>query len=146
MSITRTAAALLTAIVAALALASCGGDDAKTATATAPPTITATSGASATATGTRQPDTTATPAGESAEVTIENFAFNPAALTVAVGTTVSWVNQDTAAHRMVATTAGGFNAGTAKQGESVSATFDAAGVFPYICEFHPQMAGTITVE
>ena len=102
-------------------------------------------GSSVTTTGT--PQATATPAGEAGAVTIENFAFAPADLTVAAGTTVVWTNNDSAAHRVVATTAGGFNAGTVKQGETVSATFDTPGVFPYICEFHPaQMIGAITVE
>ncbi len=78
-------------------------------------------------------------------VSIANFAFDPAELTVPVGTTVTWENTDTAPHTATAED-GSFDTGRIDQDASGSATFDQAGTFAYRCEFHPDMQGTITVE
>jgi plastocyanin len=83
-------------------------------------------------------------AGETA-VDIANFAYSPDPIEVSVGTTVTWTNQDSAPH--TATGEGGtFNTGRLDQGQSGSYTFDAAGEFPYFCEFHPNMKGTVVVS
>jgi len=42
-------------------------------------------------------------AGTSAEVKIDNFSFGPTALTVPVGTTVTWTNRDDIPHTVVST-------------------------------------------
>jgi plastocyanin len=77
-----------------------------------------------------------------AAVTIANFAFDPATLTIEVGTTVTWTNQDSAAHTATGDT---FDTGELAQGESGSVTFDTEGTFDYICSIHPNMTGTIVV-
>ena len=78
-------------------------------------------------------------------VSIVNFAFDPADLTVPAGTTVTWENTDTAPHTATAED-GTFDTGRIAQNASASATFDQPGTFAYRCEFHPDMQGTITVE
>lgn len=78
-------------------------------------------------------------------VSIVNFAFDPAELTVPAGTTITWENTDTTPHTATAEN-GSFDTGRIAQNASGSATFDQPGTFPYRCEFHPDMQGTITVE
>ena len=78
-------------------------------------------------------------------VAIQNFAFNPATLTVKAGTKVTWINQDSTTHQVVSDT-GVFNSGDLSSGQSFSFTFDKAGNYPYHCAVHPSMAGTIVVQ
>jgi plastocyanin len=79
-----------------------------------------------------------------AMVSIENFAFNPPNISVAPGTTVTWVNNDTVPHTTTASD-GTWDSETLQPGESFSFTFDTPGTFPYFCEIHPFMTGTVTV-
>lgn len=76
-------------------------------------------------------------------VTIQGFAFSPAALTVAAGDTVTFVNQDSAPHTA---TGGGFDTGRLNKGQSAKVTIGAAGEFAYKCNFHPSMTGVITAN
>lgn len=79
-----------------------------------------------------------------AEVAIAEFAFAPAELRVAAGTTVTWTNRDSIPHTATADD-GSFDTGTLDPGASDAVTFDTAGTFAYVCAFHPNMTGTITV-
>lgn len=86
-------------------------------------------------------------AGDMVEVDIQDFAFQPASLTIAAGTTVTWTNQDDAQHDITPDEEG---AGFARsqllsKGESYSFTFDTPGTYTYHCTPHPNMTGTITV-
>ncbi|HEX2221386.1 MAG TPA: cupredoxin family copper-binding protein [Candidatus Limnocylindria bacterium] len=83
--------------------------------------------------------------GATHQVSIDNFAFMPANLTVAVGDTVTWTNNDDAPHTATAGN-GAFDSGNLDNGQTYSFTFTTAGTFSYICEIHPQMTGTITVQ
>jgi len=109
-----------------------------TTAATTPPVTTAT-------------PTETTPTGAPVAVTIQNFAFSPAAVTVPKGTTVTWTNQDSPSHTIVsdATSQKGagqiFMSNTLGRGQSYSFTFTESGTFPYHCGIHPSMKGTITV-
>ncbi|MFO7935946.1 MAG: cupredoxin domain-containing protein [Bacteroidales bacterium] len=77
------------------------------------------------------------------EVWMQNIAFVPETLTVAAGTTVSWINKDDVLHNV---TAEGFTSSTnLGEGETYSYTFDQAGTFDYECTLHPGMEGTIVV-
>ena len=78
-------------------------------------------------------------------VTIVDFRFAPADLTVAVGDTVTWTNDDGAAHTATAT-GGAFDSGNLEPGEAFSFTFASAGEYPYLCTYHPEMTGTISVR
>lgn len=77
-------------------------------------------------------------------VAIVDFAFQPASVTVAVGSTVTWSNGGAAPHT-VTSSSGAFDSGTLQPGASFSHTFDTVGTFSYFCSIHPSMTGTITV-
>src|SRR5207248_692552 len=80
-------------------------------------------------------------------VTIKSFAFHPGSISISVGDTVTWSNQDSVAAGHTATAGdGSFNTGVLKQGQSASHTFTKAGTFAYICAVHPFMKGTIVVN
>ena len=81
---------------------------------------------------------------EDVTVTIDNFTFAPAALTVKVGTTVTWKNQDDIPHTVVS--AGKFKSKALDTDDSFAFTFTAAGDYPYFCSLHPHMTGMIKVE
>jgi plastocyanin len=88
----------------------------------------------------------ATPAagGASETVTISNIAFSPAEITVPMGSTITWTNEDPVDHTATAED-GQFDTGVIAAGQSASVTFDQAGAFTYICAFHPTMSGTVIV-
>ena len=81
---------------------------------------------------------------EDTKVSIDNFTFAPAQLTVKVGTTVTWKNRDDIPHTVVS--AGKFRSKTMDTEDSYSFTFTAAGDYKYFCSLHPHMTGTIKVE
>jgi plastocyanin len=81
---------------------------------------------------------------EDLAVMIDNFTFEPAQLTVKVGTTVSWKNRDDIPHTVVS--AGKFRSKTLDTDDSFTFTFTAAGDYTYFCSLHPHMKGTIKVE
>ena len=78
-------------------------------------------------------------------ISIKGFAFNPASVTVSVGTKVTWTNNDSVAHSATADD-GSFQSNAIQPGSSFSFTFTKAGTFTYHCEFHPNMTATITVK
>jgi plastocyanin len=79
-------------------------------------------------------------------VAIVNFAFDPAEIDVPVGATVTWNNEDAAAHTATSTDGSTFDTGTLDQGEQGSHTFTEAGTFEYQCAIHPSMTGVVTVS
>ncbi|WP_369805125.1 cupredoxin family copper-binding protein [Mycobacterium sp. IS-836] len=78
------------------------------------------------------------------EVSIDNFAFAPATLTVKVGSTVTWTNRDEEPHT-VAASDGSFHSPGMGTGATFSHTFPTAGKFDYVCSIHPMMHGTVVV-
>lgn len=79
-------------------------------------------------------------------IAIQNYAFSPAAVTVPLGSTVTWVNQDAVPHTVTSTSGpASFDSGQMTSGASYSATFKTAGTYKYYCADHPQMTATITV-
>ncbi len=73
--------------------------------------------------------------------------FQPADITITVGDTVTWVNNGANPHTATSDDNGDtFHSGTVAPNGSFSFTFETAGTFPYHCEFHPGMTGTITVQ
>lgn len=79
------------------------------------------------------------------EIVIENFSFEPATLTVKVGTTVTWINKDDEPHTATATDKR-FNSKTLDNGDRFSQEFNAPGVYNYYCALHPKMTGKIIVK
>lgn len=78
-------------------------------------------------------------------VTIDNFTFSPKELTVAVGTTVKWVNHDDIPHTVVEKNTT-FRSKALDTDDSYSFTFASAGAFDYSCGLHPQMVGKVIVK
>jgi plastocyanin len=78
-------------------------------------------------------------------VHIKNFAFDPSSLTVAVGQTVRFVQDDDTSHTATASDKS-FDSGNLDKGRSWTYTFDKAGTYAYLCTYHPYMKGTITVK
>jgi plastocyanin len=78
------------------------------------------------------------------QVTIDNFAFAPATLTVKAGSTVTWTNKDEEPHT-VAAADGSFHSPGMGTGATFSHTFPTAGKFDYVCSIHPMMHGTVVV-
>ncbi|MDQ3696310.1 MAG: cupredoxin family copper-binding protein [Chloroflexota bacterium] len=91
-------------------------------------------------------DTAAAPAGQEITVDIQNFAFNPDPIEIAVGDTVTWTNQDGVPHTATGQNRDQLQSGTIAPGASFSQTFTEAGEIAYFCEFHPNMNGTIIVQ
>ena len=79
------------------------------------------------------------------EVTIDNFTFGPPELTVAVGTTVKWVNHDDIPHTVVEKNKA-FRSKALDTDDAFSFTFASAGTFDYFCGLHPHMVGKIVVK
>ena len=103
------------------------------------------------------------PSAFAAEVTVENAlgasvpgceetneCFIPYQVSINVGDTVTWVNDDTAAHTATRGTpvdgpSGVFDSSFVMTGSSFSFTFNEAGTYEYFCMVHPWMAGIVIV-
>jgi plastocyanin len=140
-------------LLAALLLAGCSSPPSQTS-----PSVTF--GSSATTPGmpgmTGMPPMSGPPAGTSASTTgtaapvagnavsIDNFAFVPATLTVPAGSTVTWTNHDEEPHTVAASDGSFHSPGMGSQG-TYSHTFPTAGRFDYVCSIHPFMHATVVV-
>lgn len=78
-------------------------------------------------------------------VSIQGFAFSPAALPIAVGDTVVWTNNDSASHTVTSDT-GTELAGSLGNGQTYQHIFMTANSFPYHCTIHTTMHGSVTVQ
>ena len=81
----------------------------------------------------------------STEVRVDNFTFGPETLTVAVNSTVTWVNKDDIPH-VIASNDGLFKSKALDTDQSFSYTFTKPGTYPYYCSIHPKMVGKIVVQ
>jgi YVTN family beta-propeller protein len=80
------------------------------------------------------------------QATQKNIAFNPASLSIAVGDTVTWTNDETdGTTHSVVDSADGINSPDMPPGSTFSFTFGSAGTYNITCRFHPAMFQTITV-
>ncbi len=83
------------------------------------------------------------------QVFMQSSTFNPTTRTVAVGTTVTWVNQDGYAHTVTSDT-GTVLSGSVAGGASYAHAFTVAGTYAYYCTIHGTptsgMRGTIVVQ
>ena len=77
-------------------------------------------------------------------VVIENFAFSPTTISVPVGSTVTWTNNDVEQHTVTARDRG-FDSDAIASGQSFQFTFTRAGAYEYFCQIHPHMVGRVTV-
>jgi plastocyanin len=82
---------------------------------------------------------------ETIPVDIKSFKYHEATITIAVGDTVIWLNQDRARHTATARD-GSFTTGTLKKGASGEVLFSEAGTYEYVCKFHRNMKGIVVVK
>jgi len=79
-------------------------------------------------------------------VIIKDFAFSPSTLTVNAGATVTWTNQDSAAHKVTSDSGTELDSASFSQGQTYSHTFSTPGTFEYHCGIHTSMKGKVVVE
>lgn len=91
------------------------------------------------------PTPSASASGAQATVDTKNFAYVPATLTVAPGTTVVFKNSDSVAHTVTAADKS-FDSGNMDGGSTWSHVFAKAGTYAYVCAYHTYMQGTIVVK
>lgn len=72
-------------------------------------------------------------------------AYAPNPITVAVGGSVTWTNNDNTSHNATAND-GSWNSGNMAPGATFTRSFPTAGSFPYHCTIHPGMVGTVVVQ
>ena len=123
----------LSVSAACLFLSACGGGGSSSSTAAQTPAQNPTTQTGA-----------ATSGGDA--VTIKDFAYGPADLTVASGTKLTFTNDDSTSHTATSTDQGGFDTGTIEKGQTKSVTVEQPGTYSYVCSFHPFMHGTVTVR
>ena len=146
---------MLTTLSAALLMAGCS----TTTAATAPPSLTLVTQSGATPgmegmssipgmpemTAPSGPATNASPPAGPNAVNINNFAFAPTTLTIPVGTTVTWTNQDEEPHTVVSNDGSTFHSPGMGTNGTYTFTFTNAGTFDYVCSIHPFMHGSVVV-
>ena len=86
----------------------------------------------------------ASKAADTNKIRIKDFSFIPSETIVDVGTTVTWMNEDSAPHTIDAS--GEFKSETLNNGESYSFTFTKTGDYVYRCGIHPSMKGKVKVK
>jgi plastocyanin len=82
-------------------------------------------------------------------VSIQDFFFDPSQLTVAPGTTVTWVNEGQAPHTVTSTDGKELDSATLQPGDTYTFTFkddDAGETYAYHCSIHPQMTASVKVS
>jgi len=137
-----------------LVLSACGGDDDDTGatatvaptTAVAPPTPVVTAAPTPVPTETAVPTITPAPVPVT-RVDIRFFAFNPGDVEIKVGESVKWVVHDDGAIHTVTSDTGAFDSGelSAAPGTAYQVPFEFAGVYPYHCQIHSDMIGSVVV-
>ncbi|MBV9168608.1 MAG: cupredoxin domain-containing protein [Chloroflexi bacterium] len=80
------------------------------------------------------------------KVTIDNYEFQPAEITVAPGTTVTWTNAQTDDVHSAVSNDGLWDSDTLDTGKSYQYTFSDPGDFGYYCSQHPDMQGVVHVS
>ena len=121
-------------LIIALPLAGCAGSGSTASTTMAEMTTTAAAG-----------DTTAAvTTSVKNEISIKGNAFSPDNLSIKVGDTVTWINNDSYAHTIKASKSE-FDSGNMASGAKFSFTFDKEGTYDYICGIHTFMTGKIVV-
>jgi amicyanin len=80
------------------------------------------------------------------QVKIDNFSFGPPTLTVPVGATVTWTNQDDVPHTVVSTDGKDIKSPVLDTDQKFTHTFAQPGTYEYYCSIHPKMTGKVIVQ
>jgi plastocyanin len=88
--------------------------------------------------------------GATVEIAMKDISFQPSTITIKVGTTVTWTNDDPVAHTVTSGTRGNpsglFDSGNVGPGQTFSFTFNEPGTYDYYCKIHSGMDGVVVVE
>ncbi|MGA3094211.1 MAG: cupredoxin domain-containing protein [Dehalococcoidales bacterium] len=90
--------------------------------------------------------TTPVPTTSIYQVKIAGYAFTPSSITVPVGATVTWINQDQADHTVTSTNVPPTFDRPIAGGATINITFTVPGTYNYICAIHPSMTGVVIVK
>lgn len=82
---------------------------------------------------------------EQETVSIDNMAFADEEVTISVGDSILWTNNDSVSHT-VTSDDGAFDSGQLEAGDTFALDFQTAGTYTYHCDIHPEMTGTVVVE
>jgi plastocyanin len=126
---------LLFAVVALVA-AGCGSSNNSSSSSSASSAPATTTGSTSTSGG------TAAPSGKTVTIDMKNIQFNPKTVTVKVGETVKWVNQDSVPHNV---SGGPLHSPTFGNGGTFTYKATKAGKISYVCTIHPGMTATLNV-
>lgn len=135
----------LAAVPVLVIVAGCGSDKKADTATTTPTTSAAAATTAAPATTAAGGAATTAAAGGGSTITVADFAFSPPTLTVKAGTAVEVKNTQGVAHTFTADD-GSFDLELDPSGGGGTHTFATAGSFPYHCDIHPSMKGTVVVE
>lgn len=86
-----------------------------------------------------------TPAARGTEISINNAKYRPKNLSIKVGTTLTWTNNDSVPQSVTSDTPGLFDSGLLQPGGTFSYTFAQAGTFPYHSTATTSTFGSVTV-
>src|SRR5258707_2166482 len=152
LSVVRSAAAYVAILATGSVFTGCGADSSHTtigqgisaSAVDSPGPNTSSPSQQATAdAGANTPDSAETSAAH--QIKIDNFTFSPQTLTVPVGATITWINDDDVPHT-VADTGKRFKSAALDTDDKFSFTFTTPGEFPYFCGIHTHMTGKIIVK
>jgi plastocyanin len=79
-------------------------------------------------------------------VKIDNFSFGPASLTVAVGTEITWINDDDIPHTVTSEDKTTFKSHALDTNDKFTFKFDKPGTYTYFCSIHPKMTAKVVVQ
>ena len=135
------------AILAAMGFAACGDDDSDTTSASGGGSSTPAESREDTEAAGAEDRNAPAPSGDavrSAEVEMDDFEFVPATVTIEEGGKVIWKNRDSAEHTATLDD-GSFDTGPLAEDKLESQSFKQPGTYPYHCQVHPEMTGTVEV-
>jgi len=97
--------------------------------------------------------------GTSASVTIRDYAFSPATITIKAGSSVTWTNDGPSSHTVSSDSMGVFDSGMlsppmasmdpyggTSSGQTYGMAFQTPGTYKYHCTNHPTMHATVVVQ
>ena len=114
-------------------------------TSTKTPVPTATSIPTSTPTSVPTPIPTSVPKPTLVKISISNFQFEKKILDIMVGSTVSWMNNDSYSHTITSSN-GIFSSGFLSFQQKYEFTFNSTGTYKYKCDLHSNMSGIINVS
>jgi plastocyanin len=94
-----------------------------------------------------EPQTDPPASGSAAPVTvsIDNFTFKPAVVTIPTGGKVIWTNRDDVPHTIKADD-GSFTSAALDTDETFTQVFAKRGKYEYFCSIHPHMTARVIVK